>query len=61
MSDAFASQDTSATRDFAVSDNACKRLIELLESEADGAMLRVSVSGGGCSGFQYGFTWKSVV
>jgi iron-sulfur cluster insertion protein len=59
MSDAFASQESNAARDFAVSDNACKRLLELIESEAEGTMLRVSVSGGGCSGFQYGFTFDT--
>jgi iron-sulfur cluster insertion protein len=59
MSDAFASQESGTARDFAVSDNAGKRLLELLESEATGTMLRVSVSGGGCSGFQYGFTFDT--
>jgi len=57
MSDAFASPESKADRDFAVSDNACKRLRELLQNEDEGAMLRVSVSGGGCSGFQYGFSF----
>ena len=59
MSDAFASQESRAARDFAVSDNARNRLLKLLDSEAAGAMLRVSVSGGGCSGFQYGFTFDA--
>jgi len=40
-----------------VSDNAAKRIAQLIEMEAkDGMRLRVSVSGGGCSGFQYGFS-----
>jgi len=38
-----------------VSDRAAKRIGEILVAEADGAMLRVSVEGGGCSGFQYKF------
>ncbi len=38
-----------------LSDNAVRRIGEILKSEADGAMLRVSVEGGGCSGFQYKF------
>jgi len=35
---------------------AAKRVAEILSSEDQGTVLRVSVSGGGCSGFQYGFT-----
>lgn len=38
-----------------VSDRAIRRIGEILKSEAAGAMLRVSVEGGGCSGFQYKF------
>jgi iron-sulfur cluster assembly accessory protein len=38
-----------------VSERAAKRIGEILKSEAPGAMLRVSVEGGGCSGFQYKF------
>ena len=44
-----------AERPVSVSDAAAKRVAEILKSEPDGSMLRVSVSGGGCSGFQYGF------
>ncbi|MHA1598253.1 MAG: iron-sulfur cluster insertion protein ErpA [Alphaproteobacteria bacterium] len=39
-----------------ISDNAAKRISALIAAEdAPGMRLRVSVSGGGCSGFQYGF------
>ncbi len=38
-----------------VSDRAARRIGEILKSEPDGTMLRVSVEGGGCSGFQYKF------
>ena len=38
-----------------ISDNAVRRIGEILKKEPDGAMLRVSVEGGGCSGFQYKF------
>jgi iron-sulfur cluster assembly accessory protein len=34
---------------------AARRIGEILKSEPSGAMLRVSVEGGGCSGFQYKF------
>ena len=38
-----------------VSDKAARRIGEILKSEPAGTMLRVSVEGGGCSGFQYKF------
>jgi iron-sulfur cluster assembly accessory protein len=38
-----------------VSEKAARRIGEILKGEAAGAMLRVSVEGGGCSGFQYKF------
>ena len=38
-----------------VSDRAAKRIAEIIASEQTKSMLRVSVEGGGCSGFQYKF------
>ena len=38
-----------------ISERAAKRIGDILRSEGDGAMLRISVEGGGCSGFQYKF------
>ncbi len=38
-----------------VSERAAQRIGEILKGEPAGAMLRVSVEGGGCSGFQYKF------
>ncbi|MCA0405335.1 MAG: iron-sulfur cluster assembly accessory protein [Proteobacteria bacterium] len=38
-----------------VSDSAAARLAVILAGEGAGAMMRVAVEGGGCSGFQYKF------
>ena len=44
-----------AISDVIVTDRAARRIGEILKAEPAGAMLRVSVQGGGCSGFQYKF------
>ena len=38
-----------------VTERAAKRILTILKKEPAGAMLRVAVNGGGCSGFQYAF------
>jgi iron-sulfur cluster assembly accessory protein len=38
-----------------VSERAARKIGEILSREPSGTMLRVSVQGGGCSGFQYKF------
>ncbi|MBX9740184.1 MAG: iron-sulfur cluster insertion protein ErpA [Beijerinckiaceae bacterium] len=38
-----------------VTDRAARRVAAILKGEAEGAMLRVAVNGGGCSGFSYSF------
>jgi iron-sulfur cluster assembly accessory protein len=43
------------TESVTVSERAARRIGEILTSEPPGTMLRVSVEGGGCSGFQYKF------
>ena len=46
---------TTETLQVTLSDRAAKRIARILSKEPSGTALRVSVSGGGCSGFQYGF------
>ena len=38
-----------------ISERAARRIGEILKGEGNGAMLRISVEGGGCSGFSYKF------
>lgn len=38
-----------------ISDSAAKRIATILKSDADKKAMRVSVEGGGCSGFSYKF------
>lgn len=43
-------------------DAAANKVRDLMTEEGDdGLMLRVYVSGGGCSGFQYGFTFEQTL
>jgi iron-sulfur cluster assembly accessory protein len=41
--------------DITLTERAARRIGEILRREPSGSMLRVSVEGGGCSGFQYKF------
>ncbi|HEX3864794.1 MAG TPA: iron-sulfur cluster insertion protein ErpA [Stellaceae bacterium] len=50
--------EITSDRHIVVTDNAARRIAVLKQQEeADGAFLRIAVSGGGCSGFQYGLTF----
>lgn len=53
---------TEGARILTVSDSAAKRVAFLIQQEGNPAlMLRLTVSGGGCSGFQYGFGFDDTV
>lgn len=47
------------THTFNLSDAAVARIAHLLTTEPEGSALRVSVLGGGCSGFQYHFDFDT--
>lgn len=50
------------TQELVFTDSAANKVAELiLEEENPHLKLRVSISGGGCSGFQYGFTFDEAV
>lgn len=46
---------TSVVQPLVVTPSAAARLGVILKSDGEGAMMRVAVEGGGCSGFQYKF------
>jgi iron-sulfur cluster assembly accessory protein len=48
-----------AVNTVSLSDRAARRIAEILKDEPAPAMLRVAVNGGGCSGFQYDFSFDS--
>jgi iron-sulfur cluster assembly accessory protein len=48
-------RDQRMTTAVTISERAARRIGEILKGEGGGAMLRISVEGGGCSGFQYKF------
>jgi iron-sulfur cluster insertion protein len=50
--------DVTSERRITISDSAARRIAALKTQEAaEGAFLRIAVSGGGCSAFQYGLSF----
>jgi iron-sulfur cluster assembly accessory protein len=42
-----------------LTERAARRIVKIAAGEAPGSALRISVSGGGCSGFQYEFAFTT--
>ncbi len=62
MNDPFAVERVAGERAITVSLSAVKRIETILETEeTPNQALRVTVSGGGCSGYQYGFSLDDTV
>jgi len=47
---------SSKTATVTVSERAARRIVQILKGEPAPAMVRLAVTGGGCSGFQYNFS-----
>ncbi|MDE0062926.1 MAG: iron-sulfur cluster insertion protein ErpA [Gammaproteobacteria bacterium] len=47
--------------EIALSERAATKVRQLIEEEGDDLKLRVFITGGGCSGFSYGFTFDEAV
>lgn len=56
MSDTITQTLPGTGQPITLTERAAKRIAEIVANEGEGVMLRVAVNGGGCSGFQYGFT-----
>jgi len=51
--------DSASSQTITISDSAAKRIAAMVsDGEHAGMMMRVAVDGGGCSGFQYSFTFN---
>ena len=51
--------ETAAPTAVTVTQRAARRIREIVAGEPDNTMLRISVEGGGCSGFRTSSTWSA--
>ena len=62
MSEAMPATEMDSAAPLIFTDSAAQKVRQLIEEERNDALkLRVFVSGGGCSGFQYGFTFDEEI
>jgi iron-sulfur cluster insertion protein len=62
VADVQATQDNTIPLPIVFTDSAAQKVAQLIEEEGNPDLkLRVFVQGGGCSGFQYGFTFDEIV
>ena len=62
VADVQGTQDTTIPSPIVFTDSAAHKVAQLIEEEGNPDLkLRVFVQGGGCSGFQYGFTFDEIM
>lgn len=52
---------TSTPASFGITERAARKIAALVKDEVPGTMFRLAVNGGGCSGYQYDFTFDDEI